>query len=170
MKKLKTENWKPKTESQKLKITQAHSTGLFQWIIKLAHEILTENRKLKTKNWKSRRLIPLDHPTGSSHWLMRKLKTENWKPKTKNQKLKGKNWKSHSLIPLAHFTGSCHFLIPLAHEKTENQKLKTASQPPPPLPSISRVKQMEILGVTIQDNLGMDAHTRAVVGSACQNL
>ena len=29
---------------------------------------------------------------------------------------------------------------------------------------------MEILGVTIQENLGMDAHTRAVVGSACQNL
>jgi hypothetical protein len=47
---------------------------------------------------------------------------------------------------------------------------RNASQPPPPLPSISRVKQMEILGVTIQDNLGMDAHTRAVVGSACQNL
>ena len=47
---------------------------------------------------------------------------------------------------------------------------RSARQPPPPLPGIARVKQMDILGVTIQDSLSMDAHTRAVVGSACQNL
>src|SRR5271163_2278808 len=42
--------------------------------------------------------------------------------------------------------------------------------PPPPLPGITRVKEMNILGVTIQDSLGMEAHTKAVVGSGCQNL
>jgi hypothetical protein len=42
-----------------------------------------------------------------------------------NQKLKEKNRKSHRLIPVAHSTGSFQWLIPVAHEKTENRKLKT---------------------------------------------
>jgi hypothetical protein len=44
-----------------------------------------------------------------------------------NQKLKEKNWKSHRSIPVAHSTRSFQWLIPVAHEKTENRKLKTES-------------------------------------------
>jgi hypothetical protein len=47
---------------------------------------------------------------------------------------------------------------------------RDSQPPPPPLPGITRVKQMDILGVTIQDSLSMDAHARALVGSASQNL
>ena len=58
MGKLKNAKWKPKTESQKLKIPQDHSTVSSHWITPLAHPTgsweswkpKTEKQKLKTNN------------------------------------------------------------------------------------------------------------------------
>jgi len=41
---------------------------------------------------------------------------------------------------------------------------------PPPIPGISRVTALNILGVTIQDTLSMSQHVGSLVSSAGQNL
>ena len=41
---------------------------------------------------------------------------------------------------------------------------------PPMLPGITRVKEMNILGIKIQDNLSMEKHISDLVTSANQNL
>ena len=47
---------------------------------------------------------------------------------------------------------------------------RSACQTPPPLLGITRVRQMEILGVTIQDSLSMEVHTKTLVGNTSKNL
>ena len=50
------------------------------------------------------------------------------------------------------------------------RRSRGSAPPPPTLYGITRVTKMNILGVTIQDNLSMETHTKDLVTSANQNL